>query len=226
MVEGKDECNFFSEIVEKERLLIQIEDYKGKANLKNYLESLKKRTGHETITSIGIEQDADNDPDAAYDSICHALKSASYPGPDQEKKNRNEIKVTILIIPDRDKKGMLEDICLSSIKDDPHMSCVEAYMNCIREKTDNFHDLHINQAKTKIRSFLISREIIESAVYEKLQKAIQEYEWPENIASAKIHSFIASKPKPYLELGSAIKAGYFDLNHRAFEKIISFLKKL
>jgi len=49
---------------------------------------------------------------------------------------------------------------------------------------------------------------------------------PDNISKAKIHVFLASRPKAGLRLGEAAEKGYWPWNHEAFEPIKNFIKNL
>jgi len=49
---------------------------------------------------------------------------------------------------------------------------------------------------------------------------------PSNITKARAHAFLSSKPKPDLLVGQAANAGYFPLNHQAFDHVKKFLLNL
>jgi hypothetical protein len=49
---------------------------------------------------------------------------------------------------------MLEDLCLQSVDDDPGVSCLEDYFNCIQKKANRQPK---NLAKAKIHAWLASQ---------------------------------------------------------------------
>ncbi|MGB9845753.1 MAG: DUF3226 domain-containing protein, partial [Methanothermobacter tenebrarum] len=63
-------------------------------------------------------------------------------------------KVSILLIPGIDEKGSLEDLCLKTVADDPAISCLESYINCLK---NNGLVLQSNISKAKLQTFLASR---------------------------------------------------------------------
>jgi hypothetical protein len=84
--------------------------------------------------------------------------------------------------------------------------------------------------KAKVRAFLASREWLEIDHFEYLQRCMESYELtfpasPSTIVP-KIHTFLASRWTPDLDLGIAGKEGYWDFNHHAFDTIKQFLHLL
>jgi len=49
---------------------------------------------------------------------------------------------------------------------------------------------------------------------------------PGNLDKARLHAFLASRPKPDLQLGEAASAGYWPWDHPAFERLKEFLLAL
>lgn len=47
-----------------------------------------------------------------------------------------------------------------------------------------------------------------------------------NRAKAKAHAFLATRPEPHVSVGYASKKKYWDLDHKALEPILDFLKSL
>ncbi|MEY4975281.1 MAG: hypothetical protein RIQ97_476 [Pseudomonadota bacterium] len=122
LVEGVDDQAMFKKLIEKlEFSNIQIIIYEGKSQLKNYLNLLQKQNEFEKVTTIGITQDADNDPILALDRINCDLKSIDLDFPKsiddmnyfQEKNGK---RVGIFLLPSLNKPGSLEDLILESIK--------------------------------------------------------------------------------------------------------------
>ncbi|MCK4297946.1 MAG: hypothetical protein KAX80_00350, partial [Planctomycetes bacterium] len=65
-----------------------------------------------------------------------------------------DLKVVVTLLPDSSRCGMLEDLCLESISDDPAFACVDAYFECTRR---NGIPHPRNMSKAKVHAFLASR---------------------------------------------------------------------
>ena len=99
-------------------------------------------SGFSKVSSLGIVRDADEDPIAAFQSVCTAIKNADTevkhiklipPKKPLEFSNSNP-KIAIMIIPNINSPGRLEDICLKAVEDDPAISCVDDFFNCLQQK--------------------------------------------------------------------------------------------
>lgn len=137
LVEGKDEVNFLEVLLEKEGIKgFEIIDVGGKRNFANMIQLLSLRSGFDNITTFIVIRDADEDSNAAFTSAKRALESVHLQAPDRqnELKETDGRKVGIYIMPGDFQKGMLEDLCMSSVSDHPVMDCIEAFFKCIKEK--------------------------------------------------------------------------------------------
>ncbi len=235
LVEGKDEVYVFGELLSDLNLYdgIQLIDMGGKDQFEDRIQELvNTRSGFENIKSIGIVRDADNHPKATFDSICSVLKKVKLPKPKAPlQPAEGPPKVAIMIIPDEHSKGMLENVCLDSVSDDPAMVCVDEFFDCLKANHPVLSENVI--PKARVRAFLASREWLEIAHFEYLQKCMENYEpvIPESpaIAVPKAHLFLASRFTPDLSLGIAAQKSddrYWNFNHPAFEKIKQFLRML
>ncbi|MDY6806907.1 MAG: DUF3226 domain-containing protein [Cyanobacteriota bacterium] len=157
--EGLDEVRFFKSLLKNLEISdVLVESYQGKDNLGNYLNTLKDRTyDFSELTSIGITRDADNlPPKSAFDSICSRLLKVGLPVPNKiGEKTFVTPSVNIFIFPNNRDSGMLEDLCLESVKDDGAMSCVEQYLECVKNNANREPD---NLAKAKLHAWLASKE--------------------------------------------------------------------
>lgn len=134
LVEGMDDANFFAALL-KDLNLEDIEIWPigiGRSFKKN-LKILGKLSGFARIKSIGVIRDADDNPSAAFESVRNALNDNGLSAPNSYGSRSTGTPITsILILPDgMSSEGMLESLCLSAIKDDPVMSCIEGYFDCI-----------------------------------------------------------------------------------------------
>lgn len=135
--EGKDEVNFFEALLDHLGITdIQVEEYSGKRGLWNYLKDLANtRPNRQSIVSLGITRDSDEEhPHEVFDNICQMLRSLKLPVPKSpESFVIDQRKIGIFVFPHKDSKGMLEDLCLNSVKTDPEMKCIQNFFDCLKE---------------------------------------------------------------------------------------------
>lgn len=62
--------------------------------------------------------------------------------------------MTIMILPEENVSGMLEDLCLRAVVLDSAMDCVEKYFQCLQRQ---HLSLPNNPSKAKVQVFLASR---------------------------------------------------------------------
>lgn len=159
VVEGKDDERFFSAFVKHLGLedRIQVVESKGRENLPAVLRTVKTQPGFGQVRHLVIIRDADDDPDAAFQSVQSALKSAQLPLPRRllEPTSGTPPLVTVIILPDGNRPGMLEDLCLQSVTSDPALPCVESYFECLRAQGLS---LPKQLSKARVHVFLASRE--------------------------------------------------------------------
>jgi len=154
--EGVEEVRFFDKLLAHLNINdVQVEEYKGKLGLSSYLYALRNQSGYEGIVSLGVTRDADSDAEDAFRSVCEALKRARLPAPTTAGASAaGRPQVSVLIFPDGRKPGMLEDVCLAAVETDSAMECVNAFFDCIKEKTKR---LPCNMAKARVHAWLSSQ---------------------------------------------------------------------
>ena len=161
IVEGTHNQCIFEEIINVEKLSKEIEvlPVGGITLIEENLELVKHDPFfQDEVKAIGITRDADEDAEKAFQQVCGALKSSDLPVPTRVlTPTETEIKVVVLILPGNGKKGMLEDLCLASVENDPATECVEKYFECLEAKKV---DLPAGSArsKSKVQAFLASRK--------------------------------------------------------------------
>ena len=66
----------------------------------------------------------------------------------------------IFVVSDSHGRGMIEDLCLASVSDQPGFSCLQQYFECLSEKTaaKEYH------SKAKFRAWMASQVEFESHV--------------------------------------------------------------
>lgn len=156
ITEGKEDELFFDALINHLSLNdIQILPIGGKTELRKYLKALIKVSGFDEIKSLGIARDANSDPRAALQSVRDALRSIGLPAPERTLiPFGDKPKVVIMIFPDENTRGMLEDLCLQAVVQDPAMFCVDQYFQCLQQRGMN---LPSKMSKAKVQVFLGSR---------------------------------------------------------------------
>lgn len=154
--EGKEEVDFFTAFLTHLNISnVQVEQYRGKQGLASYLKTLVVRPGYLNVVSLGITRDADNSAQSAFQSVCGSLQRASLPVPSQpgEVVGYNP-QVSVMILPDGQNKGMLEDLCLAAVETDPVLQCVDEYLNCVYTTVGRESN---NMAKARVHAWLASQ---------------------------------------------------------------------
>ena len=164
VVEGSDEKRLFKALlahIKKSGIKIdavQVIDAEGKGKIKSNIQVIANESNFSTVSSIGIVRDADHNAADALISVQDALRSAKLPVPNAPLiVERDEVrKVAVLITPYGKSSGMLEDVCLEAMEDDPAMDCVKEYFSCIKSRLDEQAQPN-NLSKAMMQVFLASR---------------------------------------------------------------------
>lgn len=154
--EGEEEKRFFQALLTHLNITnIDVEAYGGKAKLASYLKTFLVRPDHQSVLSLGITRDADDNAEDAFKSVCDALSQCGLAMPNRSGEfGGNGLQIGVLILPDGHNPGMLEDVCLEAIKLDPGIQCVDEYFRCIPEKTPRQPK---NMSKARIHTWLASQ---------------------------------------------------------------------
>ena len=141
---------------------MQIEDVGGKDQFKDKLPALVKTSGFSNVEIFAVIRDADINANNAFRSVCNTLKKAgiSPPGKVNQFTQRSP-KVGIFVMPGNSEKGMLEDLCLETVKDTPAMACVTLFSECCQ---GNLQIPEKNFAKSKALAYLAAMPTIVNSV--------------------------------------------------------------
>jgi hypothetical protein len=154
--EGKEEVDFFTAFLTHLNITnVQVEQYGGKQGLPSYLRTLVVRPGYLNVVSLGITRDADNSAQSAFQSVCSSLNRASLPVPSRPGEIVGDSpQVSIMILPDGQNSGMLEDLCLAAVETDPVLQCVDEYFDCVYRTSGRKPN---NMAKARVHAWLSSQ---------------------------------------------------------------------
>src|SRR6266851_6250789 len=157
LCEGPDDLEVIRELCKERGVTgLTIERYKGRDNLANVLSELPKRPefARQEVVSLGITLDANAGGNAAWQLLCNAVRG-SFGVSLTERGLFVGAKPRIggFIVSGPDAKGMLEDLCLAAVSDQPGYPCLEAYFKCLTERTGK-KDYH---SKSKFRAWMASQ---------------------------------------------------------------------
>lgn len=155
--EGREEVLFFNALLTHLHISdVQVEQYGGKDALGSYLKTLKVRSGYREVVSLGIARDADNSAHSAFQSVCGSLKRAELAVPSKSGEiTGNSPQVSVMILPDGENPGMLEDLCLAAVSADPVLQCIDEYFKCVNNIAERQQPK--NMAKARVHAWLSSQ---------------------------------------------------------------------
>ncbi len=169
VVEGKDDESLFLELKRNydSEDRIQIIKMNGKDNLKSVIISISKDPNRRQISKIGFVLDADNAFNKELNTLRQRISqhfgivSPVLPGMFTRAEGDNitiggsDTEIGVYIFPNNRDNGILEDLCLQAISDDPATECIEHFTNCLAELESDKKPK--NMKKAKMRAFCASR---------------------------------------------------------------------
>ena len=155
VVEGEDENRFFGALISHLGLRsIQVLPIGGKEKLPESLKALVVSPGFHEVHRLNVVRDADDEPSRAFQSVCKALENAGLPSPKSPIERTGDTpEVTVMIMPGQGGRGALEDLCLKAVVDDPAMTCVDEFFECLQSGNISHPK---NTPKAKVQTFLAS----------------------------------------------------------------------
>nr|WP_290668328.1 DUF3226 domain-containing protein [Ardenticatena sp.] len=174
VVKGNDDERFFGALLRHMGIAadVQIMKVGGITQLRKEIQTLSRVTGFRMVRSLGIVVDADTNSQAAFQRVQDTLRNADLPVPGQMLTPEGQRpSVRVLILPgSHDAEGALEDLCLRAVRNDPAMTCVENFFDCLESVSCRPR----HSAKAKVQVFLASRE----RVYLRVGEAADKGYWP------------------------------------------------
>ena len=134
LVEGKDQLNFFEAIIRRVELgsKLQVQDFGGVRELRGFLLALVDTPKFDTVKSIGIVRDAEQDAAGARQSVNDSLRHVGLPSPgDAGGRGDGPVVVQTLILPGEGAEaGMLETLLCRSVADELVNDCIADFFGC------------------------------------------------------------------------------------------------
>ena len=109
------------------------------------------------VETIVIARDAESDVCAATQSIQASLQNVDLPCSQAafNYESSGNLKVAYMIFPSpSEASGTLEDLCLMTVEDNPAMTCVDSFLDCIESIGNGLSRRH----KNKLHSYLSSTD--------------------------------------------------------------------
>jgi len=159
-VEGQDEVHFLNKLLKKMKIQeVEVREVGGVDKLPKKIPALVRTRGFSDVEVFAIIRDADNkNAESAFRSVKNLLaneellKPGKLPDKPGQFSNGNP-RIGIFIMPDNSSQGMLEDLCLQSVKDHPVKECVDDFIKCTEKRVDTSKKPR-NLAKAKVQAFL------------------------------------------------------------------------
>jgi hypothetical protein len=151
--EGKDEVQIFGALLRHLGIDdVRVEDYGGKTKLAGYLDVLRVRPGFADLQALGVTRDADANAVDAFASVSNCLSQREFVAPASSGNvEAGTPRVGIMILPDGQTPGMLEDVCLAALQADSSMRCIDEYFECVRAANGKHPD---QIAKARVHAWL------------------------------------------------------------------------
>ena len=167
LVEGEEDQQFFiqlgAQLTSTDEWPIHINQYKGKSKLADFLIALAGHPKFGQVETIGIVRDADYNTDAlqsAQQAIINANVESSIDLPVPQRASemaRGSKNVIAFILPAAGREGMLEDLIMDVLYDDPVTACVDTYLRCLAER--ELSVLQHRVPKARLRTFITGKNI-------------------------------------------------------------------
>ena len=156
LVEGRDPCKFFEALIEHLAFdNVQVQDFGGVTELRDFLSSFTKMSGFSGVQSLGIVRDAEQNATGAFHSVRGALEHAGLSAPDTPGQRAGASPaISVMILPDNERTGMLKTLLCDSFSGNPVRTCIDAFFKCVEVRQG--HPVH-RQYKARARAFLATK---------------------------------------------------------------------
>lgn len=135
---------------------IRVENCGGRTNLESYLRELPKRpefTRNE-VSSLAIIIDAEVNASNSWRKIANAVHQSFQVSLEREGGfTGSPLRIGGFVVSAGDGTGMIEDLCLQAVANQPGFPCLDEYFRCLAEKTGKA----TYPAKAKFRAWMASQ---------------------------------------------------------------------
>ncbi len=177
-VEGNDDARVFASL---SRYLgiqdVQIWQCGGYEKIRGVLRTVTGLDDFDLVNSLAIVADANSSRSSRIQSIQSALSNAGLPSPTGplEIASDGRLSVTYLVVPHNRDTGMIEDVCLDSVSDDPAMDCIDRYFECISE-VNTPGPRQVWSSKARLHAYLASRDRPDLRIGEAAERGVWRFE--------------------------------------------------
>jgi hypothetical protein len=159
VVEGNDDKRFFEALLRHLKISgVQCIAIGGRDEMRKVetWRALTATPGFSQVEAVAIIRDADASAQSAFQSLRDVLGNVGLPQPSAPfQVQLSTPKVCVMILPDADSQGELEDLCLRALTGKPVLECVEQFFQCVQQHGDS---LPPKIAKAKLHAYLSSRK--------------------------------------------------------------------
>lgn len=134
VVEGPEDRRFWNQYLPSAgKASIDVRETGGKNELRRFLRVLALASGFQDLEWIGIIQDADSDPRAAFDRIRGALGAAGLPVPAHPWSTTSSTpRVIAFVVPDENSPGDFESLLWRGLSGQTEATCIDDYLRCLQ----------------------------------------------------------------------------------------------
>ncbi|MGC8560464.1 MAG: DUF3226 domain-containing protein [Phycisphaerae bacterium] len=207
LVEGKDEVGFFEALLGKlPHSEVQVIDVGGKDKFDGRFEALVKLPGFANVERIGIVRDAEESYAGAIQSVQGTLARHRLPVPASggEVIANGSMRVGCWVMPNNSDPASIETICWGIIDSkDQRRRCTRIFTWLLRLRIPSSAQASQDTGLPATGPYL-----------------------PANLDKVRMQAYMGSLHKPMRELGTAARAGVWNLEHRHLSTIRNFLAEL
>lgn len=224
LVEGKDDTKFFRKLCEHLGLIDQFtfQEYGGTSKLIDaLLPLLNDLPRFQRLRHLAIVRDADYTGGAfasVQSTIQRANNNAGLPGrifpiPQEPMVTTGEdLKVSVLILPDAQRDGMLENLIIDALEGDPLMQCVNDYFVCADRIRDN--------------DAVVKQNRIPKAIMQVFESAIMQQQAKTFFAGKNAYEDASKRDWKARETSDIYSMSWWTWEHPAFGNVKRFLQQL
>ena len=134
---------------------IQIQDFGGVTQLREFLKVFVKMPGFSGVTSVGIIRDAEGNAGGAFESVRGCLEDAGLQVPNRTGERVGEHPaITVMVLPGDNQAGMLETLLCETFREEDVRTCIDTFFECVEEvQGEAVH----RPGKARVRAYLATK---------------------------------------------------------------------